>query len=181
MTSTGHFLTGISIGVLCLPKNSSKIHQVAHLSVFTILSIVPDLPFPGWGHGNKYYFSHSLFVNLALIASIIIAFLISSDIRRQVGGWPVMIGGALAWLSHLLLDSFYNTGYGVAIFWPVSDARLILPIPWLSLSQGQLYPFTLVNLKIVAIETVTFLPLLLLAIFIRRTKVFRRLAAAIRL
>jgi LexA-binding, inner membrane-associated putative hydrolase len=175
MTSTGHFLTGISIGILCLPKNSSKVHQIAHLSVFTILSIIPDLPFQGWGHGNKYYFSHSLFVNLVLILLLLIPFLLLSGLRKKIGGWPVLIGAPLAWLSHLLLDSFYNTGHGIAIFWPVSNARLILPIPWLSLSQGPLYPFTLVNLKIVAIETVTFLPVLLLAVIIKRSNILSRL------
>jgi len=175
MTSTGHFLTGISIGILCLPKNSTKIRRAAHLSVFTILSIIPDLPFQGWGHGNKYYFSHSLFVNLALILVLLIPFLLFAGLRRKIGGWRVLLGAPLAWLSHLLLDALYNTGFGVAIYWPVSAARLILPVPWLSLSQGPLYPFNLANLKIVAIETVTFLPLLLLAVLIRRSNILQRM------
>jgi inner membrane protein len=179
MTSTGHYLTGLSIGILCLPKKSTRVHQIVHLYVFTFLSIIPDLQLPGWGHGAKYYFSHSLYVNLSLILILLIPFVLLPGLRRWVGGWPVLIGAPLAWLSHLLLDSFYNTGIGIAIYWPFSDARLILSIPWLSLSQGPLYPLSLVNLKIVAIETITFLPLLILAIFIRKSNLIQRFAGTV--
>jgi membrane-bound metal-dependent hydrolase YbcI (DUF457 family) len=45
----------------------------------------------------------------------------------------------ITWLSHLLLDSFYNHGYGVAIFWPFSTARLALPMPWFSVVTEPMY------------------------------------------
>jgi hypothetical protein len=32
------------------------------------------------------------------------------------------------------LDSLYNHGHGVAIFWPLSDVRLALPIPWFAVA-----------------------------------------------
>jgi membrane-bound metal-dependent hydrolase YbcI (DUF457 family) len=125
MTSTGHYLTGLSIGVLCLPQKSSRVHQILHLYVFTFLSIVPDLQFPGWGHGAKYYFSHSLYVNLSIIFLLLIPFVLLPGVRKWVGGWHVLVGAPLVWLSHLLLDSFYNTGIGIAIYWPLDRKSVV--------------------------------------------------------
>jgi hypothetical protein len=36
-------------------------------------------------------------------------------IRTRTGGWLVLAGGGVAWLSHLLLDTFYNHGLGLAM------------------------------------------------------------------
>jgi len=79
--------------------------------------------------------------------------------------------GGLAWLSHMLLDSFYNHGQGVAIFWPLSDARLALPIPWFSVVYGVPPSLTPEMARAFAIELICYAPLVLAAIVARRLRI----------
>jgi hypothetical protein len=172
MTSVGHALTGIAIGIVCKPKNTSTKWTIIHLTIFAFLANIPDLPFPNWGHA-RYDISHSIFVTLLLITILVICLTFRRKMMQHIGGWQVIGGGALAWLSHLLLDSFYNHGYGIAIFWPFSKARLTLPIPWFSVVPSIPPPFTWPIIQILLIEFVSYFPLVLLAIGLR--KVFMRL------
>jgi hypothetical protein len=82
------------------------------------------------------------------------------------------MGGASAWLSHLLLDSFYNHGKGISIFWPFSKARLALPIPWFDLGVGS--PAHIMHVFL--IEFLSYFPWLVLAILFRRKWKNSRLA-----
>jgi hypothetical protein len=167
MTQVGHIMTGAALGVLCLPRTASRLRKVTHLSAFMLLSNVPDLPLKNWGH-DRYYFSHSVFINLLASAALILVLAGLPRLRAGIGGWTVTGLGSLAWLSHLLLDSFYNHGKGVAIFWPFSRARLVLPIPWLSVVPHLPPPVTPDLLRIFLVEFVTCLPLVVLAILIHR-------------
>ncbi len=166
MTQVGHALTGTAIAVICLPKHTSGPYKFLHFAAFVALALVPDFRLPNWGH-DKYYISHSLFINLLFIFGFVILLALFKNIRAKIGGWVVITCGAIAWLSHLLLDSFYNHGKGVAIFWPFSKGRLILPIPWLSVVKPLPPPITTELIKILLIEFVTFSPLVFLAILIR--------------
>jgi membrane-bound metal-dependent hydrolase YbcI (DUF457 family) len=167
MTLTGHLLTGTAIGIVVMSEYKSDGVKAVHLISFALLALLPDWPIKGWAH-QRYYFSHSLFVNLLMIAAGFMVFLFLPKARNRIGGWPVLVGAVLAWLSHLLLDSFYNHGHGVAIFWPFSDARLKLPIPWLAVVNSPVFPITPEKVRGVLIETVSFLPLVILAIVIRK-------------
>jgi membrane-bound metal-dependent hydrolase YbcI (DUF457 family) len=167
MTQVGHALTGTAIAVMCLPEKTSLRYRFFHFAAFMALSLVPDYRFENWGH-NRYDISHSLFVNLLWISALVILLAMLSKARITIGGWTVIAAGGAAWLSHLLLDSFYNHGKGIAIFWPLSKARLVLPIPWLSVVKQLPPPVTRELLQILLIEFVTFSPLVLLAILIRK-------------
>jgi membrane-bound metal-dependent hydrolase YbcI (DUF457 family) len=81
--------------------------------------------------------------------------------------WRLLVGGALAWGSHFLLDSFYNHGRGIAIYWPFSTATLALPLPWFTTLKGTPPSLDLPNLRICAIELAFYLPWLLLALIWR--------------
>jgi membrane-bound metal-dependent hydrolase YbcI (DUF457 family) len=133
---------------------------------FALLPNIPDLPFKHWGH-RRYDISHSLFANLLLILGALSLLSWRQDLRHHTGGGLVLIGGIVAWLSHLLLDSFYNHGKGVAVFWPFSDAHLALPIPWFSVVPS-LLPFTREVLQEYGIEFASCCPLLVLALSLRR-------------
>ena len=174
MTQVGHTLTGIAIGVLCMPDRHSPRGKTAHLLICGLLANVPDFPLPGWGH-QRYDISHSLFVNTLIILGL--AFILAQwdQQRRQIGGWGVILGGSLAWLSHLLLDSFYNHGRGVGIFWPVSEAHLTLPLPWFSVIATSPPPLTWETARIFAIELVSYGIVLLLAMGLRRSRLIERL------
>lgn len=167
MTQVGHTLTGAVIGITCLPRNASSIRKITHLVSFMALSLVPDFKLTNWGH-DKYYISHSIFINLLLITAMILLLAVLKEVRIKLGGWNVIAGGAAAWLSHLLLDSLYNHGKGLAIFWPFSKARLVLSIPWLSVVTQLPPPITPELIRILVIEFATFFPLVLLALFMRR-------------
>ena len=168
MTQVGHALTGAAIGVLCLPPHLSKRAAGGYLVAFALLANVPDFGFKNWGH-DRYDISHSVFANLLIILALAAVFWLLPVVRARIGR-RVFLGGAASWLSHLLLDSFYNHGLGVAIFWPFSTTRLALPIPWLSVLNSPL-PITWQAVQVWAIELVSFLPLLLLAIRLRRARV----------
>lgn len=156
MTQVGHVITGAAISVLSVPNRITPRQRTIYTIVFMLLATVPDWPFKNWGH-DRYYLSHSLFVTLLFLMLLFIAFYFLRDLRQK-------IGGALAWLSHLLLDSFYNHGEGVAIYWPVSSASLALPIPWFEVGTGPLAHL----MRVFLIELISYMPLLLLALLVCR-------------
>jgi membrane-bound metal-dependent hydrolase YbcI (DUF457 family) len=167
MILPGHVITGAAIGVVALPKKLPIWQGAIYFSIFTFLSVLPDNQYlPNWGHGNHYYYSHSLFVNLLVISIIAVIVISLGSLLNKPVSLTVILGGAVAWLSHLLLDAMYNTGYGIAIFWPFSEGRLILSIPWLALGHG-VGLLTPEGLRLFTIEAITFLPLLVIAITAR--------------
>ena len=99
--------------------------------------------------------------------------------RERVGGWPVVGGGCAAWLSHLLLDSFYCYGRGVPVAWPVSDYRLELSMPWFE-NMDPAHFWSLHNLKVGAVELALYGTLLALCVLIRRARSTRQSAIASR-
>ncbi len=141
MTPVGHSLVGAAVGVVVMPRYKSRWASAAFLSVFVALANLPDWRLPYWGH-ERYDISHSVFVNLALIIVCAAVLRICKFTRANIGAWPMIIGGAIAWLSHLFLDSFYSHGQGIAIFWPFSTARLALPMPWFRTWWSIPPPFT---------------------------------------
>lgn len=167
MTPVGHTLTGLALGVLTLPRRATGWHRTLHLAVYGALASVPDFPLPHWGH-ERYDISHSVFVNALLIGLCITLLAVWSTARQRAGGWSVVVGGGLAWLSHLLLDAFYNHGLGVAIFWPFSPARLVLPIVWFTTLPSLHPPLTWDVARIFAVEGLVYGGVLLGALGVRR-------------
>lgn len=161
----GHTLAGLSIGVLLAPAGWSRLRKVAALAACVVLANVPDLPFRRWGH-HEYAVSHSLFVNLALIVAGMMVLIGWDRLRRATGGWRMAAMGAAAWLSHLLLDSFYNHGRGVAVYWPFSRAHLHLPLPWFR-SVHPPVRLDAYTLRIVAVEAMFYGSVLALCILVR--------------
>jgi membrane-bound metal-dependent hydrolase YbcI (DUF457 family) len=150
MTSVGHCLTGLSLASLVVPRSWGRKEKRVAFAVFTLVANAPDLPLPFWGH-YSYRVSHSLFVNLALVL-VVAGLLLNARGWRCKPAWRwVVTGGAAAWLSHLLLDSFYSHGHGIRIFWPVSDAALNLALPWFHVLQRGSSPDP-AALRIFAIE-----------------------------
>jgi membrane-bound metal-dependent hydrolase YbcI (DUF457 family) len=175
MTSIGHTLAGIAIGIVSMPKSAAAKTKVAHLTAFALLANIPDFPLENWGH-DRYDVSHSIFVNLLLIGIVMVLSAFLQKARTQIGGWQVLVGGALAWLSHLLLDSFYNHGLGIALFWPFFEARLILPIPWFSVVYEVPPPITPLMVREFLVELISYLPFVVLAILIKRARSSQRAA-----
>jgi membrane-bound metal-dependent hydrolase YbcI (DUF457 family) len=171
MTQMGHSLVGACLGILALSKHKKLSSSIGTLFLFVVLANIPDLPVPAWGH-DRYYFSHSLFVNLGVALLLTSIYLLLSKFWLKIApNMKFLLLMILALFSHLLLDSFYNHGFGVAIFWPFSSESLALPIPWLSVQKDFPPPFTLEMLRIWFLEFLTFSPLLLLSLWYRKQRV----------
>lgn len=169
MTQVGHTLTGLALGIASLPSSPSKTRWALQLGIFVVLANIPDIPLPYWGHG-RYDVSHSIFVNLLLSMLALFAF---GRFWGNIGGRALGFG-IVAWFSHLLLDTFYNHGLGVGIFWPFSTATLAFPIPWFSVVKPVWPPTTQVILTGLA-EFVSYAPLVLISLSIRNGEIVRRL------
>lgn len=165
MTTVGHSLAGASIGVLCMPRFRSRVWRAVLIGAFIVLANTPDVPAPGWGH-SRYDISHSVFVNLAWIVAAAGGFFLVRSARHAIGGWRIVAGAGAAALSHLLLDSFYNHGYGVAIYWPVSQARLNLAMPWFSVLHGG-WKLDAHTLQVVWVETLFYGTVLAVCVLLR--------------
>ena len=166
MTQFCHSMMGVSCGFFFMPRGLKTWQALALLFSFAVAANIPDLAIRGWGHEN-YHISHSLFVNTGIISVLILCLLIARCFSRWKIRYTVLTGLSCAWLSHLLLDSFYNHGLGIEIFWPFSGSALALPIPWLSVRDTTIPYLAVANLKIYLIEVVTFAPLLFLGILFR--------------
>ena len=172
MTFVGHSLVGASLAQAAIPAGASWKRWLLIVNVYVLLAFAPDLPLPGWGHA-RYLFSHSLFVNLLLMAPM--AALACCCAFRQWGvSYALVVGAAAAWLSHFPLDAFYNHGQGVAIYWPFSEAVLNLPLPWFA-TLDMRQPLTAAhNAKVFLVEAQFYLPLLGAAFLGRRAWLRRR-------
>ena len=126
MTPVGHSLMGLAIGCAVTPRAFSRTATCVTLATFVLLANGPDWPLPGWGH-DRYDISHSLFVTAALVTALIAA--AAWALRGTPWfSWGLLFGGAVAWFSHLLLDTLYDGRKGLAMFWPLSNARVSLPV-----------------------------------------------------
>ena len=165
MTPIGHTLTGLTIGCVVLPNSFSIRSKTVTLAVFALLANVPDFRLPGWGH-YRYDISHSVFVT-ALGVTVLGIFAGMAMKGRSILSPALLVGGGLAWYSHLLLDSFYSHGKGIAAFWPFSGASLALPIP--CFESMELNPlFCLHNLRVFAVEVAVYGTILGITLAIRR-------------
>jgi hypothetical protein len=166
MTPIGHSITGAAMAAAFKPSGISLRAKILCCVAFAVSANVPDFRLPGWGH-ERYDISHSIFVNLALIIVLTIPFVLNRSLCQKVGGRIVVAGAALAWLSHLLLDTFYNHGQGIALFWPLSSAAVALPIPWFETASQGLPYFESHTARVWAIEFVSYGTVFLLIVGIR--------------
>jgi hypothetical protein len=169
LSPVAHSLVGASLGIVCMPRYPEVRSRIVFLTTFVCLASIPDWPLPGWGH-TRYAISHSVFVNSCIISLVALILAASPSARQRIGGYPVIVCGAFAWLSHLLTDSLYSHAQGIAIYWPVSTARFAMPMPWfdtLRIGEGVL---NLHNVRVCLIEFAFYGPLLWAACIIRKSR-----------
>jgi membrane-bound metal-dependent hydrolase YbcI (DUF457 family) len=166
MTYIGHTLTGLAVAAAVLPRGMSRRRMVIGFAVFAMLADIPDFPLPWWGH-SKYHISHSIFVNSGLIAIVLLGLAAARMWKGLRISKRVVAGGVAAWLSHFLLDSMYNHGLGIRIYWPFSTGSLVLPVPWFSTLESSPPPLNAHTFRVFAIEIVCY-SLLLGAVLVAR-------------
>lgn len=173
MTIIGHTIAGATIAVLAVPAGTTRRRLLAVVGVFAFLANFPDLPVPGWGH-DRYDISHSIFVIGALLTLAVTLAFLSEGFTAWSGGRRIIIAGSLACLSHLLLDTFYNHGLGLRMFWPVSNRGFSLAIACFDVLQTSLPKITMHSLRVFAIELACYGPIFVAAVVFRR-RTFGRL------
>jgi len=168
MTPIGHSLIGLFFAAFAVPsKGKASISgwpSVGIACAFVALANLPDWPLPNWGH-DRYDISHSVFVNIGLIGLVVVLTKVFAN-QTRLSQNRFLTLAAMAWLSHLLLDTFYNHGEGLGLLWPVSKQRLSLAMPWFEnwdLSQPVMSPD---NLSVFGIEFLAYFPILLAALFV---------------
>ena len=167
MTPAGHTLMGMSIGVLCVPRRWRWLSKVAMVGVFGVLGNAPDIANkftpPGW-----YEICHSVFLNTG--AMLVLALLIGVWWRRAGrprGVWPIVVCGAGAWGSHLVLDATYNHGRGTELLWPFSKAPLVLTISWFSTWKLPWEDHDAWNVRVSSLEAAVYGGLFVLCVLVR--------------
>jgi len=164
MTSLGHSLVGASIGLVCMPGLKKAHHRLLFLVGIIAVASLPDWPIPGWGH-YRLHISHSVVVNGGIMLLLVLG------LRGFAGATlptyrPVLVGMPITWMSHFLLDTLYVDS-SMAIFWPLSDSAVSLPVPWLKTMPHVPPPFDRQILLIFWYEILTFLPFFILAVIWR--------------
>jgi len=162
VTTVAHSLTGLSIAVLALPKGHSLIWYLLVGQFFIFFANLPDFPLPGWGHAS-YEVSHSVFLT-GLLASMMALLLLHPKFNEQVGA-KVVLFWSITWLGYMVLDAMYNHGQGIGIFWPISDAHLVLTTPWFETLTWP--PFTEHNRRVFLTELGVFGAILAGCVWIR--------------
>ena len=176
----GHIIAACAVGVACTRNQLTPAYLV-----FCIFSgIAPDLDLlVGWALGdiNAYHHLGSHSVVAALLYGLLVyvfARTITKD-HGQAKGWAV--SGTLMYTSHVLLDYLAadsSPPFGLQLLWPFSREFFISPVSvfmkfmhdtqgadmW-GLISGM---FVVHNFYAVVLETVLLLPLLLLAIVVRK-------------
>lgn len=138
---------------------------------YAMLSLMPDadvIAFPlgipyadPFGHRGA---SHAIVIGVALGA---LCALVPGDRRERIRA--ATVGVAVA-VSHGLLDACTDGGLGVALLWPLSDARFFAPWRPLPVSPIGAGLLSMRGLRVVLVESVIFAPLLLYAFWPRRKK-----------
>ncbi len=144
-----------------MPPQMSVKQKGMLLTAFAFIANIPDLPL------DRYINTHSIFTTTIVVAMLVV--LAKIFLRKNPYFTNrILLGGALAWFSHLLLDTMYNKvgEQGYEMFWPISNAKAALPIPWL-LQSDKINVWSLHNASVAFFEILTFGTVLVLAILTR--------------
>lgn len=150
MTPVGHSICGLTIAAIAIPRECRWKKALLTAGSFILLANAPDIPFPGWGH-DRYDISHSLIVTAALTGLLYILFKKTTMISHRY-----LIAGGGCWFSHILLDSTYNHGKGLRVWWPISEERLAMPLPWFETLRSPINYLSEHSVRVMSIELVAF-------------------------
>jgi len=168
----GHSIAGLIAYQVAPEIDGLARRQVIALYLFA--ANAPDLDFlPGLlvGDPNRFHHGVSHSGGLALLFAIAVSLIL----RRRQREWrwkPFLVLFGL-YLSHLILDYLaedHSVPYGVPLFWPVSRAYYMSPVPLFSdidrtNATAAFFPslFSAHNLRSVSLECLVLVPVLLLA------------------
>lgn len=161
MASLAHLAVGAAAGRLAAGRR----HLGASL-LGAAVSLLPDADVLAFSLGIPYHhpFGHRGATHSIVFALVsgVVAWAVARAARGDARRWGLVIGGAV--LTHPLLDMLTTGGLGVALWWPLSDARVFFPwrvIPVAPIGWGMLSPR---GALVVLVELGPSLPFLLWAL-----------------
>jgi inner membrane protein len=169
MSALGHVAVGVATARLLSPSGTPSDVLASRMAALSTLALLPDLDFlipavgPSTGPFAHRGASHSLVA--AMVVGLIIAVAIKAWGGRRAIMWGIVATAVVA--SHPILDLFSDTDLGVALLWPLSNARFLAPWhilpnpPW----PGVFSPF---GLRQLGLEVMLFFPFWIYAFFPRR-------------
>ena len=171
MTPVGHSLCGLSIAAVTLPTGLPLKKVIPLSGLFLVMANIPDFPIPGWGH-DRYDISHSLIVTLTLAIPLSVGFYLLR-LDKMTGSKVVLARLIVTWFSHIILDSTYNHGKGLPVLWPISNARLALPLPWFETLRTPVNYFTPHSIRVMSVELLAYGVLFCMAMAFRFSRSWR--------
>lgn len=168
MPSVGHLVVGLAASRLHAGAGPLRLRDTAALAA---LAVLPDADFvartlgaaPGspWLHRGA---THSVALCLAAAAGAVALGWLGEPGRRG----RALACGALAAVSHPVLDAFTWGGAGIMFWWPLDTARHLAPIHLLEASPMGRGLLSVAGGAFLAWEALLFSPLLLWALWPRR-------------
>jgi inner membrane protein len=172
MATLGHIAVGMAAARLVDDRDAARQRLAVAMILLALLALAPDLdviafalriPYEAeWGHRGA---AHS--IGLALLVSLALG----------AAAWPgqlppVRTGLAVfvATASHGLLDTLTDGGLGIALFWPLSNARLFAPVQPLPVAPIGPAFLSARGLAVALFELVVFAPVFAVALWPRRRK-----------
>jgi membrane-bound metal-dependent hydrolase YbcI (DUF457 family) len=161
-----HGLLGASVVAALRP--SSEPHRGKILLVGALLAISPDfdyvlnwlrIPYGGWHHGFTHSIPFALVMGLVMIA-------VFRDWKLR--SYLVF---TLTYVSHTLLDFMFTESRGVALWWPFTNHRYKLRLPYpidYGWSHASLLATVFDVVKLCIAELLIFVPILFVVMWIRR-------------
>ena len=140
------------------------------------LSFLPDIDVLAFRVGIPYGhpFGHRGALHSILFAGVVAAVLAAVAFWRKAPVARIALTGALVVATHGLLDTLTDGGKGVALLWPLSNARFFAP--WRPIPVAPIGPriFSPYGLSLMAHEALLFLPVWVVAVWPRRPIVEER-------
>jgi len=131
MASLSHLAVGLVAARHCSPEaQDAPAHRGRCIFWMCVLSMLPDIDVLTFSLGIAYEAplghrgaAHSLVA--AAVFAVLLVPLLRTSLKLSVARGFVL--GTLVIASHGLLDTLTDGGYGIALFWPMSDQRFFAP------------------------------------------------------
>ena len=179
MASIGHVVVGM-VAARRLRSSTASWSLFSWMVLWSALSLLPDADVIGFRLGVRYGApfghrgaTHSIVFALAIAASyaLLAAQLrVRTPLTQPYEPLRIFLYAAFVLISHPLLDTLTDGGLGCALLWPFSYTRYFSPWRPIPVAPiGRAY-WSAAGLRVALTETLLFAPLLLYALWPRRTR-----------
>jgi inner membrane protein len=160
VASLGHALVGVAAWQVARRRLGAGPSGWAGALGWAALALVPDLDVVAFRFGIPYA---APFGHRGATHSLAFAALLGLVVLAWTRRWSVGLLAAAVVASHPLLDMLTDGGQGVALWWPLSSARLFFPVRPLPVAPIGTRLASWRGARVLAVEAVVFAPLVWLA------------------